>query len=168
MLDNPVYNATFGSDWYHACALYRYFDAAGDLLYIGISKQPSVRHDAHTKRGWMPHVAYRKMEWFPHPEFAEWAETIAIEAESPLENLKPGRAYDPPRRLAPWFLPMVDHKPVGMFHEWHALRLYARSEFGFHWACLDQCAAPYWHPADGATMTPGPQTVVFRSIRAAA
>lgn len=154
--------------WYGKTALYRYFDCTGDLVYVGISNEPWARHKAHTKSDWICAAAYRKMEWFPCREVAEWAETAAIEAEQPAANVKPGRAYDPPQWAAPWFFDQHGCKPVGLFPEWHTTRLYSRHDDRWCWHFLDECPEPYWYQGHGKPYTPGPQTVLFTSIRAAA
>lgn len=167
-MENPVYGKTFDPNWYQACALYRYFDCTGDLVYVGISSQPSARHKAHTKADWMTYSAYRKVEWFPKREIAEWAETIAIENEKPAVNLKPGRDDDVPRWAAPWFFKQHGCKPVGLFPEWQAMRLYSMPDDRWNWDLLDKCAEPYWYQGHGKPYMPGPQTVLFSSVRSAA
>lgn len=69
-------------------ALYRYFDAADDLLYIGISKNPDARWAAHRYWGrrWPSLVASRRDEWFDSRPEAEDAEVAAIKAEKPRFN----------------------------------------------------------------------------------
>ncbi|MFB7647160.1 GntR family transcriptional regulator [Streptomyces sp. NPDC056084] len=68
-------------------ALYRYFDANDQLLYIGISFDPDVRWEGH--RGWArwaDAAAERTVEWFATRSEALAAETKAIRAERPLCN----------------------------------------------------------------------------------
>jgi len=68
-------------------ALYRLFDAAEQLLYVGISTQPETRWTQHAAdKPWWPLVQRRKTEWHPDREAAESAERIAVRTEEPLYN----------------------------------------------------------------------------------
>jgi predicted GIY-YIG superfamily endonuclease/antitoxin (DNA-binding transcriptional repressor) of toxin-antitoxin stability system len=68
-------------------ALYRLYDAAGTLLYIGISHQPDVRFEQHAKlKDWWPRVARREVEWFDDRPSAAAAEAAAIRREDPERN----------------------------------------------------------------------------------
>jgi len=69
-------------------ALYRLYDADGQLLYIGISIDPDRRFKEHRKeQGWWPAVVRRDIEWLDCGGWdaihAEWA---AIRAEQPPFN----------------------------------------------------------------------------------
>ncbi|MFL4491491.1 GIY-YIG nuclease family protein [Streptomyces sp. VTCC 41912] len=69
-------------------ALYRVFDAAGKLLYIGISQNPDVRFGQHSQtKPWWPEVVDRKVEWHESRAEAAEAERAAIESEQPHWNL---------------------------------------------------------------------------------
>ena len=86
-------------------ALYRLFDAAGTLLYIGISdnlKKCFAQHAA--TKPWWPDVARRTVEWHPSRAEAAAAETAAIRAECPSLNI--AGAVPPP--LAAPATPTVD------------------------------------------------------------
>lgn len=81
-------------------AVYRWFDATGALLYVGISSNLAIRTDQHhlTKR-WWPEIATCRVEWFPNRAEALEAESAAIAAENPRYN-----SQRPPRhRAAPGF-----------------------------------------------------------------
>ncbi|WP_328344658.1 DnaB-like helicase N-terminal domain-containing protein [Micromonospora sp. NBC_00421] len=68
-------------------ALYRWFDADGTLLYIGITNDPHVRQSAHAKKSsWADFAVRGTIERFPSRQEAEAAEKAAIEAERPLFN----------------------------------------------------------------------------------
>lgn len=68
-------------------ALYRLYDEAGVLLYIGISHQPEVRFEQHAKlKEWWPQVARREVEWFDDRPSAAVAEATAIRSEDPEHN----------------------------------------------------------------------------------
>lgn len=67
--------------------LYRYFDAEGRLLYVGITMSPKGRHRLHDLRS--PHVKYAthiSFEWYPDRETARDAELDAIRSEGPVFN----------------------------------------------------------------------------------
>jgi predicted GIY-YIG superfamily endonuclease len=69
-------------------ALYRYFDASDDLLYIGISNDPDFRWKAHLygsdRNGWPSKAVRRAVEWFASRPLALAAE--AIRTECPRHN----------------------------------------------------------------------------------
>jgi len=70
-------------------ALYRFYDAHGQLLYVGISCDPDARWKAHRyeePKEWCPLVASRTLEWLDSREEALAAEVIAIKSEKPRFN----------------------------------------------------------------------------------
>jgi predicted GIY-YIG superfamily endonuclease/antitoxin (DNA-binding transcriptional repressor) of toxin-antitoxin stability system len=68
-------------------ALYRCFDAAGGLLYVGITTDIAERCRQHASTSpWWPLVEQRTREWHPNRPDAERAETTAIETERPKYN----------------------------------------------------------------------------------
>ncbi|MGQ4353182.1 GIY-YIG nuclease family protein [Streptomyces drozdowiczii] len=68
-------------------ALYRLFNAAGQLLYVGISHKPDVRWGQHSEnKPWWPAVDRRVVEWHDTRSAAEKAELVAISQEQPLHN----------------------------------------------------------------------------------
>lgn len=94
-------------------ALYRFYDAAGVLLYVGISRNPVARWAQHaTDKAWWPQVRKKTVELFGSRREAEIAEGRAIRSESPLHNLAPGRA-DPEARPPVRRLPAILRKPGG-------------------------------------------------------
>jgi hypothetical protein len=67
--------------------LYRAFDEAGQLLYVGISLRVWERLAAHKKQsGWYPKLVILKVTSLPSREAAEAAEIDAIKNEQPLFN----------------------------------------------------------------------------------
>lgn len=67
--------------------LYRFYDADGALLYVGITKDPTKRTREHSKRSeWHPFARSRTLEWFEDRESALDAERAAIHRERPLFN----------------------------------------------------------------------------------
>ena len=68
-------------------AVYRCFDAQGRLLYIGASKDPAARYEAHAARAdWMQSVVNITLEWHDSRSAAYLAEEAAIKAERPMHN----------------------------------------------------------------------------------
>lgn len=67
-------------------ALYRLFDLADQLLYVGIAYNPADRWLAHESNAWWPDVARDSIEWHPSRELAAAAEVAAIQTELPLHN----------------------------------------------------------------------------------
>lgn len=67
--------------------LYRLFDVAGELLYVGISLNPAKRVQQHRKvQPWRNKIAEIKIESFAHLGLASLAEIKAIEEEAPRFN----------------------------------------------------------------------------------
>lgn len=67
-------------------ALYRFYDADEQLLYIGIAYDPNLRRHQHSKAPWRDLVAKQVIEWHPTRDAAAEAERTAIAAELPLHN----------------------------------------------------------------------------------
>lgn len=68
-------------------AVYRLYDDAGDLLYIGLARDIDRRFYNHAfKTPWWDEVASHTAEWFPDRATADAAETAAIRAEKPPFN----------------------------------------------------------------------------------
>ncbi|MFF9118287.1 GIY-YIG nuclease family protein [Streptomyces massasporeus] len=69
-------------------ALYRLYDAAGHLLYVGVARNPDVRWATHSQsKPWWSEVDTRKVEWIDSRAEAERAELAVIRAEHPLYNV---------------------------------------------------------------------------------
>lgn len=81
-------------------AVYRFFDAAGDLLYIGIAENPDGRWKKHASRKpWWPEVARKTVEWFDNREEAGAAEHRAIRTEHARHNIAGSPWAPKPREL---------------------------------------------------------------------
>lgn len=75
--------------------LYRHFDAAGKLLYVGISLSTAVRLASHkTNSRWARQIASITIERFPTRAAALAAERAAIETEHPVYN----KAFNAPHQ----------------------------------------------------------------------
>lgn len=69
-------------------ALYRHYDAAGTLLYIGISLKPIRRLETHGHHSsWAASIARIEVEWLGTQEAAAAAEVMAIRNERPAHNV---------------------------------------------------------------------------------
>jgi predicted GIY-YIG superfamily endonuclease len=70
-------------------AVYRFYDADGQLLYVGMTGNLGRRFAMHaaTKK-WWPQVARRTAEWFGDRGEAAQAEREAIRAEKPVHNIR--------------------------------------------------------------------------------
>ena len=78
-------------------ALYRFFDAEGRLLYIGISMNPPYRFGQHADdKPWWAEVARIAMETFPDRSAVLAAERRAIQTEQPLYNVVHNRTNKTP------------------------------------------------------------------------
>jgi hypothetical protein len=74
-------------DFTRRTALYRLYDTANVLLYVGVAFDPGARWLAHRgDKPWWPQVARNTVEWFDARLLALEAEAQAIEAERPLHN----------------------------------------------------------------------------------
>jgi predicted DNA-binding transcriptional regulator AlpA len=81
-------------------AVYRLYDSAGTLLYIGSSYNPERRYRDHYPKPWWPLVARREEEWHPSKEAAYVVEMTAIAAEAPVHNEMGTPRYVPPSEKA--------------------------------------------------------------------
>ncbi|MFF5980353.1 GIY-YIG nuclease family protein [Streptomyces olindensis] len=69
-------------------ALYRLYDEAGVLLYVGISCNLYERWKDHREEKlWWPQVAEKRVEWYENRSEADSAEVHAIVTEDPLHNI---------------------------------------------------------------------------------
>lgn len=74
-------------------AVYRFFNEAGALLYVGMSKAPSRRKWQHKRTAeWYSEIARQDVVWFDDVIPASVEEQRAILAECPLYN----------RMMPPW------------------------------------------------------------------
>lgn len=69
-------------------ALYRFSNAEGTLLYVGIANDPRTRWSSHAgEKRWWGEVETKTVEWFATREEAEGAEVAAIVDEGPRYNV---------------------------------------------------------------------------------
>lgn len=69
-------------------AVYRLYDRAGVLLYVGMSIKPHERVRQHSAREWYPDIDHARttVEWRSDQASAHEAEKTAIRNEVPLHN----------------------------------------------------------------------------------
>jgi excinuclease UvrABC nuclease subunit len=68
--------------------LYRFYDAEGSLLYVGITKFFEPRLKQHYKNAeWFFETAYVRLEHYQTRQEVELAETRAIKTERPKYNI---------------------------------------------------------------------------------
>ncbi len=67
--------------------LYRFRNAEGELLYVGITDSPDGRWSAHGTKPWWPEVVEIRIERFVERRDAEMAEIEAIRTERPRHNV---------------------------------------------------------------------------------
>ncbi|MGW1497553.1 GIY-YIG nuclease family protein [Streptomyces mirabilis] len=72
--------------WREPAAVYRLWDAEGNLLYIGSSYDPEERCKEHRKKPWWPEVARRSDEWHSNRGTAYKEELKAIAVERSKYN----------------------------------------------------------------------------------
>lgn len=68
-------------------AVYRLYDSAGALLYVGVTSNPDARFGAHSLiQPWWAQVAARDVTWYPTRTEGKAAEAEAVRTENPLHN----------------------------------------------------------------------------------
>lgn len=70
------------------CAVYRFYDSEGTLVYVGISNNPFQRLYEHVRSSITRTVVDIKLQWCDSREEALAVEALAIRTESPLYNQK--------------------------------------------------------------------------------
>lgn len=69
-------------------AVYRLYNGGGLLLYIGMSRYPRNRFNAHvSERSWWPEVTMATLEWYDTRDEARTVEVAAIHSEHPCYNV---------------------------------------------------------------------------------
>lgn len=86
--------------WYEPAAVYRLWDAEGNLLYIGSAYDPEHRCKEHRKKPWWPEVASRTEQWFSARGTAYAEEMKAIRTERPKHNQMGTTGYVAPKTEA--------------------------------------------------------------------
>lgn len=69
--------------------LYRFYNTAGDLLYVGITNNPPGRFGKHRQeKQWWSNVARITLEQYETRAELAQAESLAIRAERPIHNVR--------------------------------------------------------------------------------
>ncbi|MFF7476646.1 GIY-YIG nuclease family protein [Streptomyces sp. NPDC008092] len=74
-------------------AVYRIYDNAGSLLYVGMGNNPMNRWSSHAARHtWWSEAASFRVEWYATRQEAQAVEKTAIRSEDPKRNIhgRPG------------------------------------------------------------------------------
>ncbi|MPY31318.1 GIY-YIG nuclease family protein [Streptomyces adustus] len=127
--------------WYSPAAVYRLWDAAGNLLYVGSAFDPEKRCHGHRDRPWWPEVARRTEEWKESRGAAYTAELEAIAMERPRHNVMGTPEYRTPdtpairRRNA---LASIRGRYLRQSGELRSEIAQAAREAGYTWAQADR------------------------------
>ena len=68
------------------CFLYRHFNEAGELLYVGISLCAIARLEQHKRSSWFSEIRRIEIEHYSTREDAQLQEAMAIRLEKPKYN----------------------------------------------------------------------------------
>lgn len=69
-------------------AVYRLFDDAGQLLYVGMGRNPMARWATHAEQEWWAKISRFTVEWHTSRQDARVAEWQAIRSERPMHNVQ--------------------------------------------------------------------------------
>lgn len=79
---------TYYSDYCNKpSAVYRIYDAPGNLLYVGMALRPENRIVVHKRKPWGHLIDHYTTEWFDNRRDALAAERSAIHHENPIHNI---------------------------------------------------------------------------------
>lgn len=150
-------------------ALYRFYDDAGQLLYVGITNDPGRRMSQHAEqKRWWPEVRGVSIEWYDDREGVAAAERRAVAIERPRHNkqlrqmikLPESRRGDQPTDVLVWScdecgLPV---EPAdGYLHvSMKATLQHGRAEEDFRKICMQQGTWTSYSMADYMDLVPDP------------
>jgi predicted GIY-YIG superfamily endonuclease len=82
--------------------LYRFFDFSGQLLYVGMTNNPSKRLRRHrSEKWWWVEIANIQLQHFSNRYDLRAAELEAIRSEKPIYNIVENDARVP-NKFSPW------------------------------------------------------------------
>jgi len=76
--------------------VYRFYDAEGRLLYVGVTYSPAMRFREHARRDWWADAVRNTIVWHDRRADALAEEARAIATEGPLHNIAGVDAEDQP------------------------------------------------------------------------
>lgn len=137
--------------------LYRVYDAAEVLLYVGITNDLARRFADHAvEQPWWLAVVDCKIEFFPDREALELAEVFAIRTEHPLHNVRhTERDHSRPRAIC-----VLDGGPASDESQHTLVEPVLLTETGAKWARLTPmlacaaCRVQHPDPRRGADYVP--------------
>jgi len=97
----PIHQLEFRRWWF----VYRYYDEAGELLYIGSTGDPILRWAQHRRtQPWADQVSTVSMRKFAYEDLARSYEDVAIKTENPKHNVRQTKRYgrEISQRFADW------------------------------------------------------------------
>lgn len=113
-----------------ASSLYRHFDASGNLLYVGASRNPFARNVQHLcASDWKDEIAVIKIE-----PISDWllfeAEKAAILKEQPLHNVV-CKNSPKPKKIRPPYVSKIDISPFDSWSEKERLKYLRLPQYAF-------------------------------------
>lgn len=132
--------------------LYRMFDANQELLYVGLTKDPSARFKQHSQsKDWFLEVAAITVEHFATREELTAAEILAIRSECPRHNIVHNDGDDAERWWSKEFITSVEEEDYEDFLMYTAMaktavdeerigRLTPEQKIELHWQYVNQAA----------------------------
>lgn len=98
--ESVAWGVNMDSNLGRTAILYRYFDANGGLLYIGMTERWTDRAAQHESKPWVKLAASVTMEQFPDRATLAEAERAAITSEKPTFNVMHNNGYRSGRRAS--------------------------------------------------------------------
>lgn len=148
-------------------ALYRFYDAADQLLYVGITNNPGHRWKKHASdKPWWSDVTRAELEHHPNRDAALAAERAAIVQEHPLHNVIHNRRPHATPELVAADMPDDCHEvcnPAGLSgiyypYRWHDGLAHYRCINGHTWTC-------HWRPGTGSAPENGGNPIALTDLR---
>lgn len=147
-------------------AVYRFFDASGRLLYLGITNDLETRWEAHSKdKFWWHLVARKEVSWCQTRRAAEETEKSGILTEGPIynrtwnKNNVVRRAGDPPPPdpfLGPLVARLREEIQTGLYPEGHVFHDNLETALGLR-ASPATFGSAFWELVREGLVSEGPR-----------
>jgi hypothetical protein len=141
-------------------ALYRFYDAANILLYVGITIDPGVRFKKHyADKPWWSEIANIKIEPFPDRVSVLEAERDAIWKEQPIHNIVHSAGATAIRKAAfdefdeygrllvstdpAWRALALAHPQLLILEKW--ISDFGQGYMGWYWSESYVCGQAFWY-----------------------